>query len=162
LDASGHEVPVPLAELGIPERPDLANDSTVVPWFARRWPETLPDSRPMRLRLAMADGTASTGWLAVYVNPIQQQPFAAPAGPPPPARGEVPRPPPSPPEDSLVAGSRAAGAAASRPGLRVLYGTPLGDGPALVFETTSRADVRVDVFDLQGRRLVTLADGAFP
>ena len=166
LDAQGREIPAPLASLGLPSVPNLANDSTVVAWFAKRWPDTLPASEPMALRVAMSDGTATTPWLAVYANPIQQLPFAGPGGTAPdqPAPEDPPQPspnPPPPPEDSLLA-TATKSAPANGLALRVLDGSPLGGGPALLFELAAAGRARLELFDLQGRKLVTLADRAFP
>ena len=38
----------------------------------------------------------------------------------------------------------------------------MGGAPAVAFELTEASALRADVFDLQGRRLVTLADRVFP
>jgi len=67
-----------------------------------------------------------------------------------------PNPPPLP-EDSLVHVASAPEPAA----LRVLTGSPLGGAPAVVLQLASPVAARVDVFDVQGRRLVTLADRSF-
>jgi flagellar hook assembly protein FlgD len=45
--------------------------------------------------------------------------------------------------------------------LRVLTGSPLGGAPAVVLQLAAPVAARVDVFDVQGRRLVTLADRSF-
>ena len=81
-----------------------------------------------------------------------------------PGQPDAPEPSPDPPplpEDSLVAlgpGPATSPAAAS---LRVLLGSPLAGAPAIVFELARPASARVEVFDVQGRKLSTLADHVF-
>ncbi len=167
-DGSGFEMPAPLDSLGLPARVELDADSVFVPWFTRRWPSWLPASQPMQVRVAMGDATASTGWLSVYKNSIGQHPFPGPGGTvPDPAPEEYPPPPVGPPpipEDTipLSPASRTAPALDAGPsGVRVLRGSPLGGGPVIAFGLAERGDARVELFDLQGRRLVTLADRSF-
>ena len=123
----------------------------------------------MRIRVAMDDGTASTPWLTVHANGIEQLPFAGPGGTAPDTLSEeppepTPNPPP-PPEDSLLAAGSASAASPGEPrtplGLRVLGGTPLGVGPAIAFELPAPSEARVVIFDLQGRKRRTLADRGF-
>src|SRR5206468_656073 len=45
--------------------------------------------------------------------------------------------------------------------LRVVVGSPLSGAPAIVFGLDAPAAARVELFDVQGRRLVTLADHGF-
>ena len=162
-DANGFQAPAPMASLGIPGNPNLAADTALVRWFTRRWPSSLPADQPMRVRVAMADGTASTDWLTVYPNAIGQTAHAgtrgtAPDAPPDPDQPVASPNPPGVPEDSLAHVSSARGPAP----LRVVVGSPLGGAPAVVLELEAPAAARVDVFDVQGRRLVTLADRNFP
>ena len=161
-DANGNELSVPMASLGIPNNPDLSTDSTRVTWFTKRWPSTLPADQPLRVRVAMADGTASTDWLTVLPNQITQRPAGGPGGtasdlPPDPYQPVASPNPPSPPEDSLVH----AGSGTAAVPLRVLTGSPLGGATAVVLDLAAHAAARVDVFDVQGRRLATLADHDF-
>jgi beta-fructofuranosidase len=161
-DVNGNDMPAPIASLGIQPNPDLSADSTLVPWFTKRWPSTLPANQPMRVRVATADATASTDWLDVYSNAIGQPHASGPGGTmpvpplPDPSQPVVSPNPPSPP-DSLAH-------AISGPGptpLRVILNSPLGGAPAVVLELAAPTSARVDVFDVQGRRLVTLADQSF-
>jgi hypothetical protein len=110
----------------------------------------------------MADGTASTDWLTVLPNQITQRPAGGPGGtapdlPPDPYQPVASPNPPSPPEDSVV---HVASGTAAVP-LRVLTGSPLGGATAVVLDLAAPAAARVDVFDVQGRRLATLADRDF-
>ena len=171
--AGNADVPVPMASLGIPDQPELSSDSTFVPWFTKRWPATLPAGQSMQLRVSTADGTATTGWLTIRPNPISPPPVGGPHGTAPAMPGQPDGPeaspdPPAVPEDSLgTLGAEAAGgtAAASGPrtamSLRVLLGSPLGGAPAVVFDLPQPANARIELFDVQGRKLTTLADQAF-
>ena len=51
---------------------------------------------------------------------------------------------------------------ADRKVLRPLSGSPLGPGPALAITLTKSADVRLDLFDLSGRRVRNLANRRLP
>ena len=164
-DANGFQTKAPMAGLGIEDDPDLSADSTLVRWFTRRWPSSLPADQPMKVRVATADGTASTGWLTVYPNAIHPIPGTGPGGtapdlPPDPNQPEASPNPPSVPEDSLAHVSSGVGLDEAR--LRVIVGSPLGGAPAVVLELGAPAAARVELFDVQGRRLVTLADRSFP
>ncbi|HXJ68778.1 MAG TPA: FlgD immunoglobulin-like domain containing protein, partial [Verrucomicrobiae bacterium] len=159
----GFQAPASMASLGIPSSPDLVRDTAFVRWFTRRWPPSLPADQPMRVRVATADGTASTGWLTVYPNAVGQTANSGPGGtapdaPPGPDQPEASPNPPGVPEDSLV---HVASTRDPSP-LRVVVGSPLGGAPAVVLAFAAPAAARVDVFDVQGRRLVTLADRNFP
>jgi hypothetical protein len=162
-DATGLQTQVPMAALGFPDNPNLATDSTTVRWFTRRWPPTLAPGQPMKVRVATADGTASSGWLTVYANAVEQPVATGPAGTMPstpdadgPKTDVSPNPAPVP-EDSLVSGRSVPDEAR----LRVLTGSPLGGAPVVVFDLAAPATARAEVFDVQGRRLATLADRGF-
>ncbi len=164
-DASGHEVRAPLDSLGLPVRPALSPDSALVPWFVKRWPASLPSDQPMQLRVAMGDATASTPWLSVLANSIEQQPFAGPGGrAPDPTREEYPdstvgQPVP---EDTTLATRLSPDANATAiEGVRVLTSSPLGAGHVVVFRLDQPGNVRLEVYDLLGRRVATLADRSF-
>jgi hypothetical protein len=162
-DATGMQYPVPMAALGIADDPDLSRDSTVVRWFTRRWPASLSADQPMKLRVATADGTASTGWLSVYANPVDQPIATGPGGtlPDSPDGGTPPDVGPNPPpvpEDSLTRGSLPL----EQTRLRALAGSPLGGAPVIVFELAAPTEARIELFDVQGRKLATLGDRGFP
>jgi hypothetical protein len=160
LDPSGYEHPAPLDGLGLSATPTLTSDTTLVTWLPRRWPASLDPQTPMRVRVAIDDSTATTPWLSVSSNSVAPGTPVRPGGLP----AEVPDEfPPAP--DTLVAPPRPAlgtgPAPASGLALRALARTPLGGGPAVTFEMARPGPVRADVFDLQGRRVVTLADRGF-
>src|SRR5207253_2067409 len=122
----------------------------------------------MLVRVAIDDSSATTPWLMVLANPRGPSPLHGP-----PTRTSDPPGNDAPPEvtprdtPSTGAGSTATPTATptgSRVGsgrglaLRPLARTPLGGGPAVAFELVRPGPVRADVFDLQGRRVATLAD----
>ncbi|HEY6196308.1 MAG TPA: hypothetical protein VI504_14850 [Candidatus Eisenbacteria bacterium] len=163
----GREVPAPLDSLGLPATPALASDTTLIGWSPRRWPSTLDPGTPMFVRVAIDDGSATTPWLMVLANPRGPSQLHGPttrSGDPPgndAPQGETPR-------DTLRSGAAAGATRAGSPGgagrglaLRTLAHTPFGGGPAVAFELARPSPVRADVFDLQGRRVVTLADRGF-
>jgi hypothetical protein len=114
----------------------------------------------MRVRVAIDDGTATTPWLTVSSNSVEQGAGIRPGSLP----AEVPEESPLP-ADTIVTLPRPALGATPAPGsglaLRALGRTPLGGGPAVAFQMARPGPVRADVFDLQGRRVVTLADRGF-
>ena len=168
---SNQEISVPLEELGIPARPSLPKDTVQMAWFARRWPPGLPAQVPMDLRIAMADGTASTPWLRIHSNVIGQQPSSAPIERSPEETTdpfadtlatEPVEPRPSDPDGIDPDRSDPDRVRLTGPATpRVLTDSPLGAGPAIAFELADRTAVRVDVFDVSGRRVATLADRSF-
>jgi len=111
------------------------------------------------VRVATADGTASSDWLTVYANAIGQPHAIRPGGtaPDPPLDPSQPLvdPNPPPPADSLAS----TGYEQTR--LRVVTGSPLGGAPAVLLQLAAAVVARVEVFDVQGRRLATLADRGF-
>jgi hypothetical protein len=160
-DASGAEVRAPLDSLGLPAHPALTSDALQIAWFARRWPAGAPANQPMQIRIATSDGTASTPWLRVHSNSIEQQPFEGPIGRAP--DGPVFDRPDSleadpVPGDSMHTPTRAS--VTTPDGPRVVPGAPIG-GTAIAFELAERTEARVEVFDLSGRRVATLADRGF-
>lgn len=158
---SGAELPAPLDSLGLPGRPVFKSDSTVVMCFPRRWPSTLALSEPMLVRLALDDGTASTAWLTVS--------YASRGATPPAGRrdtvGDLPEDEVPPPlaEDTLVFAKAHVVARSAAPpaalSARTLRQSPLG--LAVTFELAAAAEVRAEVYDLQGRRVRVLAERGF-
>lgn len=160
----GSEFEAPTDSLGLDPRPVLDRDTTVVGWYPRRWPTTADTTTVMVVRVATEDATASTNWLTVVPNPRPSAPRGNVRG------GTIEDPPaeefpPPVPADTTVLRPQplASLAAAPRPGtpegLRVLRAAPIGGPHTLAFELPQSTQVRLEVFDLAGRRLATLADG---
>jgi hypothetical protein len=138
----GLETPVPSDSLGLWPSPQLYSDTTYVGWIARRYP-AVPDSDTVtvtRYRFRCTDLSAQTGILTVR----------APRPPDPPLTGDPP--PNEAPSDDDRREIRAGHGC-----LRALTRSPLGNGPAVVVELEASATVRVDLFDLSGRRVRNLA-----
>jgi len=147
VDANGVETLVPPESLGFNRSPNAWADTSYIDWVARRWP-AVPDTDAVtvsRFRFRCADQSAQSGILTVY--PPRQVPS--------PATGDKEPPPPDPPSEPVEWMSR-------HSMMRGLNGTPLGGGPALAIELQSAAQVRVDLFDLSGRRVRNLADRVLP
>jgi hypothetical protein len=161
------DVPVSMASLGIPDMPDLSRDSTMIAWYTR-WPAALPAGQGMELRVATSDGTASTGWLTIYPNPITPPARGPdlgslpenPDAPDAPDSSHGPAEPPPIPVDTSAALSPLHDRGPTAVSLSVGLGSPLGGAPAIVFELPHALQARVEMFDVQGRKLVTLVDGA--
>lgn len=159
-DANGVEQLVPLDSLALPQRPLPFRDTMLVRWYARRWPAGGDPAAPMRLRVALDDGTASSDWLTVSPSPLEVPVGTGPGGidPVEPVEELPPPPPPFPQEDTVVVTHGPAGGDAA---LRVVPGAPVA-GTALALELAEAAPARAEVFDLQGRRLAVLADRTLP
>lgn len=149
VDSTGVETVVPPDSVGFNSSPTVWTDTSYVAWVARRWP-AVPDSDTVtvsRFRVRTADQTAMSDIVTVG-GP------RPPTAPSPPLPDSVP-PPPDPEPQPIDWFSRPVS-------LRSLDSTPLGGGPALAVEMPAAGPARVDVFDLSGRRLRTLADREFP
>jgi hypothetical protein len=147
VDSNGVETLVPPESLGFNRSPQAWADTSYIVWVARRWP-TVPDSDTTtvsRFRFRCADQTAQSGILTVRAP--RQFSTADP--------GEDGPPLPDPPVEPVEWMAR-------HSMMRGLGGTPLGGGPALAIELQSPAQVRVDLFDLSGRRVRNLADRVLP
>jgi hypothetical protein len=159
-DAYGAEFPAPLDSLGLSDTLQLTSDSTLVAWTPRRWPAALDPRTPMRVRVAIDDGTATSPWLTVSPGSPAVGAPVHPGSLPAETPGEFPAP-----ADTLAGRPHPAPGAAAAPtsglALRALGRTPLGGGPAVTFQMARPGPARVDVFDLQGRRRATLADRDF-
>jgi len=153
LDADGVEHPAPGDSVGLVTTPKLTSDATVIQWYPRRWPSTLPAGVPMRLRVATDDAGATTAWLTVSSNSVTAGSHIRP--------GSDPMNPPLAEPDTLSGEAVPPPPAANGLTVRSLSQTPLGNGPVIAFELASPTAARVDVFDLLGRRVVTLADHGF-
>ncbi len=147
VDSSGVETPVPPESLGFKRSPQVWSDTSYVVWIARRWPRVPDDDTTTvsRFRFRCSDQTAASGILTVSAP--------RPAAPPDTANPNLPgMPTPPDPDGWMARGSL----------MRALSGTPLGPGPALSIDLPAAARARVDLYDLGGRRVRTLADRVLP
>jgi hypothetical protein len=147
VDSSGFETVVPPESVGFTPSPSVWADTSYISWVPRRWP-AVPDSDTVtvtRFRVRCSDLTAQSDLLTV----------GHPIAPAPPAPADTLPPDPSLPGDPIEV------LPAMRL-LRSLSGTPAGTGPALAVELPAAAPARVDVFDLSGRRVRSLARRDLP
>lgn len=140
-DADGLDDYLDPAALGLPDSVWVTDTLVTVPWVARGWSDADDaDSTTTELSVRVADLTAVAPTLVV--TPIGG--CSSPGDP-----GEIIDP-------AIVASDDAA------PSLRALHRTPIAEGPALLVETREPVRGRLEVYDVQGRRLGTLADRDFP
>ncbi|MFN8586992.1 MAG: family 43 glycosylhydrolase [Candidatus Eisenbacteria bacterium] len=146
LDSLDQETKVSLDAVGILETPLFDADTLTYLWRARHLPRFAGDTAATRLVLRTADRTAASG-----VIRVQYAEAAPDTLPPDPGPGEEGGGGDEPREWERGAMS-----------LRALARTPLGNGPALALDLPKAADVRVDLFDVTGRRVRNLASRHLP
>jgi hypothetical protein len=134
IEPDGDEVVADAAALGFPTAVAVWSPTTHIAWSSMRAPED--GHGPSRYRVRLRNRTAESEIFEVA-------PESGPVGPiPPDVAGDV-----LPPIQRL-------------PRIRGYAANPLGGGNATVqVDLAEAAEVRVDVHDLQGRRIQTLTDG---
>jgi hypothetical protein len=138
--SDGSEVPVPPEDLGLPASVPLTGGVTPVPWTARWQPDPADTCRTMRLLVRLADRTASAPVLEI-----------------------APLPPPccpAPDEDGPDSGP--VRLKMWKQGLLRALARPLGAEAALLVDLEEAAPARIDIYDVQGRRVRALANRRFP
>ncbi len=140
LQPDGTERPIPPDSLGLPSIVSMTSDSTLVNWHTFLPPDSTDTTRVVRLVVRTQDQTTTARTLIVLRDTLA----VIDTLPPPPN----PDPPTAP--DPNEGGS-------DEPPIRPLRYAPFGL-PSVLVQMTEEAHARVDVFDLQGRRLRTLAD----
>jgi hypothetical protein len=142
LDSLGAETPISLAALGLPDSIPLPTPTVDLSWAARG-----PDPHGvggMRLVVRMVDHTASAAPLTVVPDPWR--PIAG-----------------LPPGDATPRLPRAFEEFRARSvprDFRAVRGSPLG-GTVLLIDLAAEMPARLEMFDLTGRRVRTLADRTF-
>jgi hypothetical protein len=136
LDDSGNETPVPLASIGIPDSIPMPAPTLDYYWTVHAYPEPQESGSYARLIVRTADHTACSPPLTVL--PERWGPTTS-----------VPRA-----FDEF--GVRPPGIR-----FRALQHSPLG-GTVLLVDLDAAATVRLELFDLAGRRVRTLADRELP
>lgn len=140
-DADGVNEQLTAKSLGLPDSVWVADTLVTVPWVARGWTDD-DDTDPTTTELSWRVGDVTAVAPRLVVTPIGG---CSGGGDP----GEIIDP-------ALVAGRDAL------PAMRALHRTPVADGPAVLVETDAALRARLEVYDVQGRRLGTLADREFP
>jgi hypothetical protein len=145
LTGTSGEETIPNAAVELPDSVQITDSLTVVSWAARRWMgPSDSDTSVTRLRVRTSDQTATANIL--YVGPPG---FCGGGGSDP--GGEI-----------IDPGLRTQLPPIGRITIRTLYRAPVGGGIALLVNLDAPRQARVDLFDVQGRRLGTLADRALP
>jgi hypothetical protein len=144
VDSLGVETPVAPESLGLALPTALSSDTLSVPWIASRWPRVPATdvTSITRVRVRTADSTAASAILAIHGRQVP-----AP-GDEPPAWDPEPGPMPHPVKHVFF--------------LRALHESPVGGPVALAVGLDVTTPVRVDVYDLLGRRVRNLAERDLP
>jgi len=129
----GGEDSLAMADLGLPTMLTLTADTTRFGWTARIRRASGDTTIAQQLVVRATGGSAES-------SPLKVTP--PPPAPPPPPGGE--------PEDPPIQDRRLA--------FRLLDRSVLGDLPSFLVDLPRAARTRLDVYDLQGRRVRTLAD----
>ena len=138
------ETLVPPAALGLPDSLQLADTLTTYAWPAVRYRDSTGTEGHTRFILRLADHTASAQTVFVGAAGTCSGTGDDPGG------GEIIDP------------ARLQVLQGIGPQMRPLAANALTDAPALLVELPSAMPARVEIFDLQGRRLATLADRELP
>lgn len=149
VDSAGVETVVPPDSVGFTPSPQVWSETSYIAWVARRWP-AVPDSDTVtvsRYRVRCQDQTAQSDVVTVR--------GPRPASPAPPPLPDTSPPLPTSEDPEPLAW-------VPRAPLRSLLQAPLGGGPALAVDLAAPARARVDLYDLSGRRVRTLADRELP
>jgi hypothetical protein len=145
VDADGSEEPIPLAQLGIPDSIPITGPITDYWWTARGWPDPEESGHAAEIVVRLTDRTAISP--TIYVSPDPWLPSESNL-----PGDQIPRVPRA--FDELGSGE-------ARVVFRALQRSPLG-ATALLIDLPEPAAVRIDIFDLAGRRVRGLADHSLP
>jgi hypothetical protein len=127
----GGEVPLAIASLGLPPLLPLSADTTRLPWTTRIWRASGDTTAAQDLVVRASGDSVASPRLRITPPP-----------PPPPAVGEPEQPPT---HDRRIL-------------FRWLSRSVFGDLPSFLVDMPHPAHVRLDLYDLQGRRVRTIAD----
>jgi hypothetical protein len=142
---TGAETLIPPSSLALPDSVQLTDTLTTWTWAAERYKDaTGATEGHTRFNLRLSDHTASAQTVFVGAAGTCSGTGDDPGG------GEIIDP------------ARLQVLQRIGPQMRALAATPLSDAPALLVELPSAMPAKVEVFDLQGRRLATLADRELP
>jgi len=137
VDADGSEEPIPPAQIGLPDSISMTGPTTDYWWTASTWPDPGEGDLKAEIVVRLRDRTAASPPIKVLPEAdVERMPRAD--SPAPLREGQIP----------LIE-------------FRALHRSPLG-GPALLVDLREPAPVRIEIFDLSGRRVRSLADRALP
>jgi len=146
LDSAGTETPVALASIGLPDSVPMPNPTIDVWWTAHAHPDPVGADGLARLVVRTTDHTASTVPITVRPDPWRPVDGAFPPGD---GTPRVPR------------AFEEFGARSAPAEFRALRRSPLG-ATVLLIDLRAEAPARLEVFDLAGRRVRTLAERVMP
>jgi hypothetical protein len=150
LDDAGDRHPVSNALIGLPDHIVLSGPMNHYNWSAPVLPESLGAPSPVRILVRLVDQTVSADPI-LLMPPIVRDPGLGPPDP----TGE-------PEPGGVGAGPEEFGDPGPNPILRTLNRGIYGSLPSMVVDMPASEAVRLDIFDLQGRRLRTLVDRVLP
>jgi len=148
IDSTGIWNPVADSLLGIPPHIPVSGDTQTYQWLAKALPDSMnvPDSVAIVVRLVDQTAVAAPIWL------VRQAPAVAKIDP-----GPDPPPEPRPQGPGLEEPD-----GTPQPILKTLAHGGLAQAAGVVVDLPAERRGRLDVFDLQGRRVRTLADRVLP
>jgi len=146
LDDGGGWHPISNSLLGIPATIPLTSSVHAFQWLARALPDSLGAPESPRIVVRLPDQTATSNLIQVLPQLGGWNPGLDPPTEPAGGSGEG-----GEPATSEV-----------NPILRTLRASVFGSLPAVVVDLPEAGGSRLDVFDLQGRRVRTLADRVLP
>ncbi len=148
VDSTGAWNPVADSLLGIPDHIPVSGDIQTYQWLAKALPDSMnvPDSVAIVVRTLDQTAVANPVWL------VRQPPGVAKIDP-----GLDPPPEPAPQNPGLEEPD-----ITPHPILKTLAHGGLNAAIGLVVDLPAERRGRLDVFDLQGRRVTTLADRVLP
>ncbi len=145
VDADGNEQPIPSAEIGLSDSIPLTGSTTDYWWTARGWPDPEEAGPNAEIVFRMTDGTAISRPISIAPDPSNPSGWTGPGD----------RTPRAPREFEEYARER------PRVEFRALNRSPLG-GTALLVDLPEPGPVRIEIFDVGGRRIRSLADRGLP
>jgi Glycosyl hydrolases family 32 N-terminal domain/FlgD Ig-like domain len=137
-DSIGALTAAPLDSLLLPATLALSADTTGVPWTSRSWPDSIVAHALTRVVVEICNGKFKTSPALI----VRGDTIAAP----PPHIVYGPGPPQG--EEGIL--------------LKRMSATPLGGNMAFLVQLPSPMNARLEIFDLQGRRVASLANREMP
>ena len=147
VDDSGSWHPVADSALGIPNHIPLYSDIDQFTWVVRALPPELGAGETSQIVVRLVDQTCTSNLLQILPQAVGNPGLD---------------PPPEAPPDPNGAGVEELYERGAVPKLRTLRAGIFGSLPSMRVDLPEEQAVRLDVFDLQGRRVRTIADRRLP